>query len=93
MLRSQRSIHSHDYELRVKDLLVWSVKALIHMVFWVSVLSISWDGRTLFERTQKVLSENELAVFINDELSKVVGNSVVLIKGRVERLAGTKPKQ
>ena len=75
----------------MKDLLVWVVKSVCYMVFWVYILSFSWGGQSLFDRVRKVLVENEVVEFVVHEVSNVVDDSVDMVKARVkQRLAGLK---
>jgi hypothetical protein len=34
------------------------VKSSLYMILWVFILSISWNGRTLFDRAHDVLVDN-----------------------------------
>ena len=40
----------------------------MHLVFWVFLLSIQWEGRSLFDRSHEILVENPLVEVVDEEL-------------------------
>ncbi len=51
----------------LRDFGRWLMKIALQMVFWVFVLSISWERRTLFERAHEILIENPLVEMVHEE--------------------------
>ena len=47
------------------------LKLVLQMVVWVFVLSISWNGRTLFDRAHDVLVDNSVVEEIDAKLGEV----------------------
>ena len=55
----------------MNDIIRMLGKVTLQMVLWVFVLSISWGGRTLFDRSHGVLVENSIVSAIDSELAGV----------------------
>lgn len=53
----------------MNDMIRMIGKVLLQMVLWVFILSISWGGRTLFERSHDVLVDNAIVAAIDQELA------------------------
>jgi hypothetical protein len=53
----------------MNDIIRMLGKVALQMVLWVFVLSISWGGRTLFDRAHGVLVENSVVEAIDSELA------------------------
>ena len=52
----------------IQDLIKWLVKIFMHLVLWVFILSIQWDGRTLYDRSHEILVDNPLVELVDEEL-------------------------
>lgn len=55
----------------LNSLLQGSLKALAYFVFWVFVLSINWNGRTLFDRSHDILVDNALVADLDSQLKQM----------------------
>jgi hypothetical protein len=55
----------------MNDLFKWIGKFFIHLVIWIFILSIRWDGKTLFSYAHNVLVQNALVQAIDEELADV----------------------
>ena len=55
----------------MNDIIKWVGKFLLHLVFWVFVLSIRWDGRTLFSYAHNTLVQNSFVQAVDEELADV----------------------
>ncbi len=53
----------------LKDIFKWITRALLQMIMWVFILSISWDGKSLFQRFHNVLVDNEVVATLDSELA------------------------
>ena len=53
----------------MNDILKWTGKVFLQMVLWVFILSISWNGRTLFDRAHELLVRNALVSSVDQELA------------------------
>ena len=51
----------------IKDIVSLFIKLSIQFVFWVFVLSVSWDGEPLFNKAHKILVKNELVETISEK--------------------------
>jgi hypothetical protein len=49
----------------------WLFKIALQMVFWVFLLSIRWDGRTLFDRAHEILVDNSVVAEVDREASRI----------------------
>ncbi|MEZ4742554.1 MAG: hypothetical protein R3B45_08915 [Bdellovibrionota bacterium] len=47
------------------------LKMALQMVVWVFILSISWSGRTLFDRAHELLIRNSIVEAVDSELANV----------------------
>ena len=47
------------------------IKFLLHMVFWVFVLSIRWDERTIFDRAHDILVDNPLIEEVDEHVTAI----------------------
>ena len=45
----------------IRGLIRFILKVLIQYVVWVVILSFSWNGKTLFERSKPYIFENKIA--------------------------------
>ncbi|MFK7825540.1 MAG: hypothetical protein AB8G05_15425 [Oligoflexales bacterium] len=52
----------------IQDLVKWLFKIFVHLVVWVFILSIQWDGRTLYDRAHEVLVDNPVIDLVDEEL-------------------------
>ncbi|NRA44083.1 MAG: hypothetical protein HRU09_03895 [Oligoflexales bacterium] len=52
----------------IQDLIKWLVKIFLHLVVWVFILSIQWEGRTLYDRAHEILVDNPLVDLVDEEL-------------------------
>ena len=52
----------------IQDLIKWLIKIFMHLVVWVFILSIQWDGRTLYDRAHEILVDNPLVDLVDEEL-------------------------
>lgn len=55
----------------IQDLIKWATKILLHMVVWVFILSIQWEGRSLYDRAYEVLVDNPLVDLVDEELNEL----------------------
>lgn len=55
----------------MNDILKWIGKNLLTAVFWVFVLSITVNGRSLFSHANGVLVQNTLVQTIDEELAEL----------------------
>ena len=55
----------------IKDIITWGIKACFQLVLWVFLLSISWDGRTLFDRTHEIIVDNEVVESLDLQLREL----------------------
>ena len=55
----------------IKDLLLWSVKMTLQLFFWTFILSIRFEGRTLFDRAHDILIDNEIVEYADEHLSEL----------------------
>jgi hypothetical protein len=55
----------------MNDMIRMVGKFALQMVLWVFLLSISWGGRTIFERAHGVLVENSIVAAVDSELAGV----------------------
>ena len=53
----------------MNEIIKWLGKLAIHAVFWIFVLSIRWDGRTLFSYGHDTLVQNSFVQAIDEELA------------------------
>lgn len=53
----------------MNDALKWIGKIGLHAVFWIFVLSIRWDGRTLFSYGNDTLVQNSFVQAFDEELA------------------------
>ena len=53
----------------MKDLSKRVIKFFCHGIFWVFLLSVRWDGRTLFSYTHEVFVENSVVEALDGELA------------------------
>ncbi len=55
----------------MNDIFKWIGKFFMHSVLWVFVLSVRWDGRTVFSYANEVLVQNALVQTLDEELAEV----------------------
>ena len=55
----------------MSDFTKWAGKVLVTAIFWVFILSITWNGRTLFTYANETLVQNALVETIDEELGKL----------------------
>ena len=55
----------------MNDLIKWAVKTTATAIFWVFVLSINLDGRTLFSHANEMLVQNSVVRLADEELRVV----------------------
>lgn len=46
-------------------------KLVFQLMLWVFVLSISWNGRTLYDRVYEVLLENQIIQVVDEKVEDV----------------------
>ena len=74
----------------MKEMVGWILKTLLSMIFWVYVLSFSWEGKTLFERARGVFVDNAVTEFLTEEASSIYNESMNMVKVRIEKVAGVR---
>ena len=52
----------------LRDLISWIIRLGFQLVFWVLVLSIRIEGRTIYDRTYDVLVDNELFNSVDEKV-------------------------
>ena len=51
------------------DLVIkWVFKLVFNLVLWVLILSIRWEGQTLFKRAQNLLLESPVSGLVDENL-------------------------
>jgi len=55
----------------MNDIFKWIGQFFMHMIIWVFILSIRWDGQTMFSYANNVLVQNALVQTIDEELAGV----------------------
>jgi len=53
----------------IGDIARWASKFIFYLIIWVFILSLRWEGRTLFDRAHEVIIENPLVELIDEELN------------------------
>lgn len=51
----------------IKDLLTWIIKLAFQLIFWVFILSIRINDRTLFDQAYDILIDNELVQSVDEK--------------------------
>ncbi len=49
----------------------WSLKTSLTAIVWVFILSITWNGRTMFSYANQILVQNPLVETIDEELATI----------------------
>lgn len=52
----------------ISEIARWASRFVFYLVLWVFILSIRWEGRTLFDRAHEVIIENPLVELLDEEL-------------------------
>tara|TARA_B100002051_G_C16405602_1_gene472075 strand:- start:300 stop:563 length:264 start_codon:yes stop_codon:yes gene_type:complete len=52
----------------LRDLISWIIRLGFQLVFWVLILSIRIDGRTIYDRTYDILVDNELFNSVDEKV-------------------------
>ena len=55
----------------VQSIIKTLVKFVVQLVVWVLILSINWDGITLFDYLHEIIVENPVVETLDQELSDV----------------------
>lgn len=55
----------------MNDIFKWIGQFFMHMIIWVFILSIRWDGQTMFSYANNILVQNALVQTIDEELAGV----------------------
>lgn len=55
-------------EEMLKDLITWILKLLFQLIFWVFVLSIRVNDRTLYDHSYDILIDNELVQSVDEKV-------------------------
>lgn len=55
----------------MNDILKWVGKLVLHSIMWVFILSIQWDGKSLFYYANDVLVQNELVQTADEQLAEL----------------------
>ncbi len=55
----------------MNDFVKWIGKILLHCVMWVFVLSVQWDGKSLFYHANDILVQNQLVQTADEELARL----------------------
>lgn len=51
----------------IKDLTTWIIKLAFQLIFWVFVLSIRVNDRTLYDQAYDILIDNELVQSVDEK--------------------------
>lgn len=57
----------------ITEIAKWASRFVFYLVLWVFILSIRWEGRTLFDRAHEVIIENPLVDLLDEELGVLWG--------------------
>ena len=52
----------------LRDLISWVIRLGFQLIFWVLILSIRIDGRTIYDRTYDILVDNELFNSVDEKI-------------------------
>lgn len=55
----------------MNDFLKWVGKIFLHCIMWVFVLSVQWDGKSLFYYANETLVQNQLVQTVDEELAQL----------------------
>lgn len=55
----------------LKDLLTWCMKIGFQLIFWVFILSIRVNDRTLYDRAYDILIDNELVQSVDEKVAEL----------------------
>jgi hypothetical protein len=55
----------------MNDFVKWVGKILLHCIMWVFVLSVQWDGKSLFYYANETLVQNQLVQTVDEELGQL----------------------
>lgn len=57
----------------IGDMVRWVSRFIFYLMLWVLILSVRWEGRTLFERAHELILENPVAELIVEEAEEFWG--------------------
>jgi hypothetical protein len=55
----------------VNDFMKWFLKVLLSAMIWVFVLSVRWDGRTMFSYANEALVQNALVGALDEQAAEL----------------------
>jgi hypothetical protein len=55
----------------MNDILKWVGKLVLQSIMWVFILSIQWDGRSLFYHANETLVQNQFVRNVDEELAQL----------------------
>ncbi len=55
----------------INDVFKWIMRTTLIAVFWVFALSITYNGKTLFNYANNALVQNELVYFLDGQLGDI----------------------
>lgn len=55
----------------MNDIVKWIGKFFLHSILWVFILSIQWNGKSLFYYANETLVQNDLVRTVDHELAQL----------------------
>jgi hypothetical protein len=55
----------------MNDIFKWIGSFFMHLIMWVFILSVRWDGRTMFSYANDILVQNALVQTLDEEMAEV----------------------
>ena len=79
----------------IGDMTRWASRFIFYMVLWVFILSVRWDGRTLFDRAHEIIIENPVVELLDEELQVLwerISDTARTVYADIERKRSAEPE-